>query len=137
MRAALWWLLPSDGEFRRAPNGVQYYLARQGRRVVLRGGDVTHPLYESCMWWIPDPRDSVRKSVQPRDINVTVSDSVRPVIFIKLCVKLVRPRRLPLLQASHQELLSPHLSIRNAGEGEGDRLAEQPIRIERPVQLPQ
>ena len=37
MRATLWWLLPSDGEFRRAPNGVQYYLARQGRRVVLRG----------------------------------------------------------------------------------------------------
>ena len=78
MRAALWWLLPSDGEFRRAPNGVQYYLPRQGRRVVLRGGDVTHPLYESRMCWIPDPRDSVRKSVQPRDINVTVRDSVRP-----------------------------------------------------------
>ena len=40
--------------------------------------NVTHPLYESRMWWIPDPRDSVRKSVQPPDINVTVSDSVRP-----------------------------------------------------------
>ena len=74
MRAALWWLLPSDGEFRRAPNGVLYYLAHQGRRVVLRGGDVTHPLYESCIRWIPDPRDSVR----PRDINGTVRDSVRP-----------------------------------------------------------
>ena len=49
MRAELWWLLPSDGEVRRAPNGVQYYLAHQGRRVVLRGGDVTHPLYESRM----------------------------------------------------------------------------------------
>ena len=49
MQAVLWWLLPSDGEFRRAPNGVQYYLARQGRRVVLRGGDVTHPLYEGRM----------------------------------------------------------------------------------------
>ena len=35
MRAALWWLLPSDGDFRRAPNGIHYYLARQGRRVVL------------------------------------------------------------------------------------------------------
>ena len=41
MRAALWWLLPSDGEFRRASHSLQYYLARQGRRVVLRGGDVT------------------------------------------------------------------------------------------------
>ena len=48
---------------------------------------MTHPLYESRMCWIPDPRDSVgprdthvtvRNSVQPRDINVTVRDSVRP-----------------------------------------------------------
>ena len=49
MRAALWWLLPSDGDFRRASSGLHYYLARQGRRVVLRGGDVTQPLYESRM----------------------------------------------------------------------------------------
>ena len=41
MRAALWWLLPSDGEFRRASHSLHYYLARQERRVVLRGGDVT------------------------------------------------------------------------------------------------
>ena len=37
MRAALWWLLPSDGEFRRAPRSLHYYLAHQGQRVVLRG----------------------------------------------------------------------------------------------------
>ena len=43
MRAALCWLLPSDGEFRRASHSLHYYLARQGRRVVLRGGDVTRP----------------------------------------------------------------------------------------------
>ena len=49
MRAALWWLLPSDGDFRRTPIGLHYYLACQGRRVVLRGGDVTQPLYESRM----------------------------------------------------------------------------------------
>ena len=49
MRASLWWLLPSDGEFRRAPHALHYHLARQGRRVVLRGGDVTQPLYESRM----------------------------------------------------------------------------------------
>ena len=55
MRAALWWLLTSDGEFRRASSGLHYYLARQGRRVVLRGGDVTQPLYESRMNWIHDP----------------------------------------------------------------------------------
>ena len=55
MRAALWWLLPSDGDFRRASSGLHYYLARQGRRVVLRGGDVTQPLYESRMNWVHDP----------------------------------------------------------------------------------
>ena len=30
-----WWLLPSDGECRRASHSLHYYLARQGRRVVL------------------------------------------------------------------------------------------------------
>ena len=55
MRARLWWLLPSDGDFRRASRGLHYYLARQGRRVVLRGGDITQPLYESCMFWVHDP----------------------------------------------------------------------------------
>ena len=35
LRTALWWLLPKDGDFRRASDGLHYYLARQGRRVVL------------------------------------------------------------------------------------------------------
>ena len=56
IRAALWWMLPSDGEFRRASHSLQYYLARQGRRVVLRGGDVNQPkIYENRLFWIPDP----------------------------------------------------------------------------------
>ena len=55
MRAALWWLLPSDGEFRRASHSLHYYLARQGRSVVLRGGDVTQPFYESRLNWVVDP----------------------------------------------------------------------------------
>ena len=55
MRAALWWLLPSDGEFCRAPHALHYHLAHQGRRVVLRGSDVTQPLYESRVNWIHDP----------------------------------------------------------------------------------
>ena len=55
MRAALWWPLPSDGNFRRASSGLHYYPARQGRRVVLQGGDVTQPLYESRMNWVHDP----------------------------------------------------------------------------------
>ena len=35
LHTALWWLLPTDGDFRPASNGLHYYLARQGRRVVL------------------------------------------------------------------------------------------------------
>ena len=70
MRAALWWLLPSDGDFRRAPNGIHYYLARQGRRVVLRGGDVTQPLFESRMNWIYDPAPPT-----PRRATLDYSDT--------------------------------------------------------------
>ena len=54
-RASLWWLLPSDGGFRRASSGLHNYLAHQGQRAVLRGGDVTQPMYESRMNWIHDP----------------------------------------------------------------------------------
>ena len=35
LRLVLWWFLPRDGDFRRAADGLHYYLARQGRRVVL------------------------------------------------------------------------------------------------------
>ena len=55
MRAALWWLLPSDGEFRRVPHALHYYLACQGRCVVLRGGNVAQPFYESRVNWVIDP----------------------------------------------------------------------------------
>ena len=41
MRAAIWFLLPSDGVFRHSSSSLQYYLTRQGRHVVLQGGDVT------------------------------------------------------------------------------------------------
>ena len=55
MRAAIWWLLPSDGIFRRTSDSLQYFLTRQGRRVVLRGGDVTLPPWERYMNWVHDP----------------------------------------------------------------------------------
>ena len=54
-RAALWWLLPLDGEFRRASHDLHYCLARQGRRVVLRVGNVTQHFYESSVNWVIDP----------------------------------------------------------------------------------
>ena len=55
MRAAIWFLLPSDGTFLRDSSCLRYYLARQGRRAVLRGDDVTGWLWENRLNWIPDP----------------------------------------------------------------------------------
>ena len=66
LRTALWWLLPKDGDFRRASNGLHYYLARQGWRVVLRGGNVTSPLHESRLHWIHDPNPNQSHRVEPR-----------------------------------------------------------------------
>ena len=66
LRTALWWLLPKDGDFRRASDGIHYYLARQGRRVVLRGGNVTSPLHESRLHWIHDPHPNQPPCVTPR-----------------------------------------------------------------------
>ena len=58
----MWFLLPSDGIFRSSSTSLQYYLTRQGRRVVLRGDDVTgHPL-DCRLNWIPDPAPTT-----PRD----------------------------------------------------------------------
>ena len=66
LRTALWWLLPKDGDFRRASDGIHYYLALQGRRVVLRGGNVTSPLHESRLHWIHDPHPNQPPCVTPR-----------------------------------------------------------------------
>ena len=56
MRAVLWWLLPCDGEFHGSSHSIQYYLTCQGLRVILRGGDVTQPLYESRSTGFMTPR---------------------------------------------------------------------------------
>ena len=66
MRASLRWLLPSDGEFQSAPDGQRYYLARQGRRVVLRGGDVKAPLANSRINWVYDSPPSQSHHIAPR-----------------------------------------------------------------------
>ena len=74
MRAALWWLLPSDGDFRRAPNGLHYFLARQGRHVVLRGGNITVPYYDSRLNWVHDPAPPPSRHLEQTD-TVPRSDS--------------------------------------------------------------
>ena len=67
LRSALWWLLPSDGDFRRSPNGLHYYFARQGRRVVLQGGNVTAPFHESHLNWIHDPAPPSSRCLESTD----------------------------------------------------------------------
>ena len=67
LRTALWWLLPADGDFRRAPNGLHYYLARQGRRVVLRGGNVTSLFHQSHLNWIHDPTPTQSRRLESRN----------------------------------------------------------------------
>ena len=91
MRDALWWLLPSDGDFRRATSGLHYYLARQGRRVVLQGGDATQPLFESRMNWVYDPAppashlatvDCSDTPVNSSHTHVHISDTPASAIII-------------------------------------------------------
>ena len=79
MRAALRWLLPSDGEFQSTPSGTQYYLARQGRRVVLRGGDIKVPFHKSRINWIynPAPPPPRRATLHSRDSHVSIPSNTR------------------------------------------------------------
>ena len=106
MRAALWWLLPSDGDFRRAPNGIHYYLARQGRCVVLRGGDVTQPLFESHMNWIHDPAPPAPRRAAMDYSDTPVQSSDIPVQSRDTRVKsrdtYVKSRDIPVLTSDTQ-----------------------------------
>ena len=80
MRASLRWLLPSDGEFQCAPDGQRYYLARQGWRVVLRGGDVKAPLANSRINWVYDSPPRQSHLIAPRQ---TTSKSKTNIITQK------------------------------------------------------
>ena len=92
LKAALWWLLPSDGEFQRAPNGAHYYLARQGQRVVLRGGDVTQTLFGSRMNWIYDPAPSAPRRATVHSSNTPVHSRDTPVLTSDTQVSAIATR---------------------------------------------
>ena len=79
MRAALRWLLPSDGEFQSTPSGTQYYLARQERRVVLRGGVIKVPFLKSLINWIYDPAPPPprRATLHSRNSHVSIPSNRR------------------------------------------------------------
>ena len=65
MKDAIWFLLPSDGEFTLDPVSLQYYLARRGRRVILRGGDITGCPLEDKLNWEQDPYKNKEKEKSP------------------------------------------------------------------------
>ena len=132
MRAALWRLLPSDGEFRRSSHSLQYYLARQGRRVVLQGGDVTRRIYENRFNWIPDPMlpaprrlDDLTSPAPASTIDTLPSEVGRgsqqqqPIEIRHLARLTPRPR-----------LSRQPMRIRPAGLP-----AQQPGRSQRPMEL--
>ena len=102
MRAALWWLLPSDGEFRRAPHALHYYLACQGRRVVLRGGNVTRPFYESRVNWVVDPAPPApRRPVLEASFAPTPAPSMPPSGDVPQPPRRQKSRRRRRRKAAH------------------------------------
>ena len=127
MRAALWWLLPSDGEFRRASHSLHYYLARQGWRVVLRGGNVTRPFYESCVNWVIDPAPPAS-----RRPATEVSPTPTPAILMPSSGASYQPprrqksRRRRRRKARTQPIVIQHPARLTSRP----RLRGQPIRIQ-------
>ena len=102
MRAAIWWLLLSDGIFRCASDSIQYFLTCQGRRVVLRGGDVAYPQYNSHLNWILDPapppvRDhgNITSPAPSGDHSIQPSgkENVLPQDILRKLPRKTRPRR--------------------------------------------
>ena len=119
MRAALWFLLTSDGEFRQSSTSLQYYLTRQGRRVVLRGGDVARPPLESYLNWITDPAP-----IPPKN---DVKENLPPP---------AEPRKLPHKMRPHRQRKEHHHHLDATGSAPG---TSQPPRCARstPVKHPQ
>ena len=109
MRASLRWLLPSDGEFQSGPDGQRYYLARQGRRVVLWGGDVKAPLANSRINWVYDSPPSQSHHIAPRP---TPPKSKTNIVTNKNHDKVLRnndnmPRNRPIAQSSDVRMRAP------------------------------
>ena len=120
LRAALWWLLLSNGDFRRASNGLQYYLARQGRRVVLRGGDITVPFHESRLCWIHDPTPSPPRPME-RTFSVPPSDS-SATNSSDSSVSIPSGTSAPISSDSMRSHTKP-VSVRNKSENEASAIA--------------
>ena len=125
MRAALWFMLPSDGEFHRSSTSLQYYLTRQVRRVVLRGGDVTRPPLESHLNWIPDPAP-----IPPRNNG---KENLPPSAEPRKLPRKIRPRRQR--KEHHHHLGATGSTL---GTSQPPRCARStPVKYPQPLQHPQ
>ena len=116
LRTALWWLLPIDSNFRRAADGIHYYLARQGRCVILRGGNVTTPLHESRLLWIHDPHRNQPPHVPHRQ---TVVPEKQDTVPRNTQTKVPRnntkvPRNKPVTQSSDARARAPLENIQSS-----------------------
>ena len=83
MRAANWFLLPSDRTFRQSSSSLQYFFIRQVRCVVLRGGDVTLPPWERYLNWVhettpPPSRDHSKENLPPTEEPLKLPRKMRP-----------------------------------------------------------
>ena len=79
--------------------------ARQGRRVVLRGGNVTSPLHESRLLWIHDPHPRQPPRVPPR-VSETADKVPRNNNKVPRNNNIV-PRNNPVTQSSDASVRAP------------------------------
>ena len=114
MRASLRWLLPSDGEFQSALDGQRYYLARQGRRVVLREGDVKAPLANSRINWVYDSPPRQSHPIAPRQ---TTSKSKTNIITRESHDK--KPRNNIENNNGNEANNSPKNKVENSNNNQG------------------
>ena len=125
MRAAIWFLLPSDGIFCRSSSSLQYYLPRQGRRVVLRWGDVTRPPLECYLNWVPETTPT-----PPRDHG---KENHPPAAESRKLPRKMRPRRKKREHHHH-----PGTSGRVPGTSQSPRcMMSASVKHPQPPQLPQ
>ena len=122
LRSALWWLLPSDGDFRRVPNGLHYYLARQGRRVVLRGGNITVPFHESRLNWVYDLAPSPSRRLESTitvphgDSSASSSVSVHRNTRVPIPSDSLRSSPKPVLERKKSENEASAIAMRGSSE---------------------
>ena len=129
MRAAMWWMLPSDREFRRSSHSLQYYLTCQGRRVVLRGGDVPLPMLESYLDWVADPMPPPTRRLDDLTSPAS-SENTPPMDSSRKLPRRLRPRRIRKKQSASQPMKMQHPSWLTPRP----RLGHQPMRIRLPAQ---